>query len=284
SSGLSVVQTLLADGTFIPRAITRNCSSEKALKLKNLGAEVAQADLWDIGSLKQALSGVETVYGVSSISSKGMTDYYLSQQRNATWQDVDADKATDVKYFIWSSLPHCTRVSNGKYANVYHFDNKANVDDYLRESGIPHSILYTGKQFFILSVFRVVQYSCACDRLELTVARHDAQTPEYFTWFERGLNQCALALLKHYKDPESEVISRTFYAFRYVIKTQEFVDSIFLLPSALGKPVSFVSSATTGIQFGLYPGTVIPGPRLINLGVKFHTTEEFSQEIKGRYA
>jgi uncharacterized protein YbjT (DUF2867 family) len=34
------------------------------LKLKSFGAEVAQADLWDIDSLKQALSGVEAVYGV----------------------------------------------------------------------------------------------------------------------------------------------------------------------------------------------------------------------------
>ncbi|KAG1826604.1 hypothetical protein EV424DRAFT_1537320 [Suillus variegatus] len=172
-----------------------------------------------------------------------------------------------------SSLPHCTRVSNGKYANVYHFDNKVSVDDYLRESGIPHSILYTGKQFFILSVFRVVdahhlklvfgeslevQYSCACDRLELTVARYNAQSPQYFTWVERDLNQCALALLKHYKDPESEVLSRTFYAE---------MDDMY----------DFLS------EFGLYPDTVIPDPRLINSGVKFHTMEEFSQGIQGRY-
>lgn len=64
-----MVQALLADGTFVPRAITRNCSSEKALKLKSLGAEVVQADLWDIDSLKQALSGVEAVYGVCHVCS-----------------------------------------------------------------------------------------------------------------------------------------------------------------------------------------------------------------------
>jgi uncharacterized protein YbjT (DUF2867 family) len=34
------------------------------MKLKTLGAEVAQADLWDIDSLKRVLSGVEAVYGV----------------------------------------------------------------------------------------------------------------------------------------------------------------------------------------------------------------------------
>jgi hypothetical protein len=50
------------------------------------------------------------------------------------------------------------------------------------------------------------------DRLELTVAKYDAHTPQYFTWVERDLGQCALALLKHYKDSESGVLSRTFYA------------------------------------------------------------------------
>jgi hypothetical protein len=37
-------------------------------------------------------------------------------------------------------------------------------------------------------------------------------------------------------------------------------------------------------EFGLYPHTAIPDPRLLTLGVKFHTMEEFSQEIKNRYA
>ncbi|KAG2069097.1 NmrA-like protein [Suillus decipiens] len=97
----SVVKALLADGTFVPRAITRNCSSERALKLKTIGAQIVQADLWDIDSLKQALSGVEAVYGV--------TDYYdpkkLAQGHNSEMllgkNLVDAAKAMDVKYFIW---------------------------------------------------------------------------------------------------------------------------------------------------------------------------------------
>ncbi|KAG2136671.1 hypothetical protein DEU56DRAFT_358182 [Suillus clintonianus] len=292
TQGSSVVQALLADGTFIPRAITRNSNSEKALKLKALGAEVAQADLWDIDSLKQALSGVEAVFGV--------TDYYdpknFAQGHNSEMllgkNLVDASKATDVKYFIWSSLPHCTRVSNGKYANVYHFDNKANVDDYLRDSGVPHSILYTGWFLENLWNYNALMPVLDSDCLELTAARYDPQSPQYFTWVERDLGQCALALLKQYKDRDSEVLSRTFYAISAKLNYTQFAS---ILQEALGKPVSFVPSHTTGMQemddmyafqseFGLYPQTAIPDPHLISLGVKFHTLEEFSQEIKGRYA
>lgn len=63
--GSSVVKALLADGTFTPRAVTRNPSSEKALKLKQLGVEVVQGDLWDVPSLKNAMSGAEGVFGVT---------------------------------------------------------------------------------------------------------------------------------------------------------------------------------------------------------------------------
>lgn len=292
TQGSAVVQTLLADGTFIPRAITRNSNSENAMKLKTLGAEVAEADLWDIESLKQAMSGVEAVFGV--------TDYYdpknFAQGHNSEMllgkNLVDAAKAADVKYLIWSSLPHCTRVSNGKYPNVYHFDNKANVDDYLRDSGLPHSILHTGWFSENLWKYNILAPVPDSNRLELTVAKYDPHSPQYFTCIERDLGQCALALLNHYKDSESDVLSRTFYAISDKMSYTQFAS---ILQQALGKPVSFVSSQTTGMQemddmyefqseFGLYPHTTIPDPRLINLGVKFQTMEEFSQEIKGRYA
>jgi uncharacterized protein YbjT (DUF2867 family) len=58
------VNTLLADGTFTPRAVTRNPSSEAAQKLKARGAEVVKADLWDVESLKTAIAGSEGVFGV----------------------------------------------------------------------------------------------------------------------------------------------------------------------------------------------------------------------------
>ena len=59
-----MVNTLLSDGSFIPRAITRNPASDKALALKARGAEVAQADVWDKESIKKAITGCEGVFGV----------------------------------------------------------------------------------------------------------------------------------------------------------------------------------------------------------------------------
>jgi uncharacterized protein YbjT (DUF2867 family) len=65
-----VVNAILADGTFTPRAITRDVTSDAAQKLKARGVEVVQADLWDTGSLKKAIAGSEGVFGVSGISSE----------------------------------------------------------------------------------------------------------------------------------------------------------------------------------------------------------------------
>lgn len=62
--GSSVVKALLADGTFTPRAVTRNPNSERALRLKQLGVEVVHGDLWDVPSLKSAMNGAEGVFGV----------------------------------------------------------------------------------------------------------------------------------------------------------------------------------------------------------------------------
>jgi NmrA-like family len=63
-SGSSVVDALLADKTFTPRAVTRNASSEAAKKLASRGVQVVTADLWDKVSITDALAGCEGVFGV----------------------------------------------------------------------------------------------------------------------------------------------------------------------------------------------------------------------------
>jgi hypothetical protein len=60
----SLVDALLADKTFTPRAVTRNASSEAAKKLASRGVQVVTADLWDKVSITDALAGCEGVFGV----------------------------------------------------------------------------------------------------------------------------------------------------------------------------------------------------------------------------
>ncbi len=50
---------------------------------------------------------------------------------------VDAAKATNVSHFVWSTLEDTSPIK------VPHFDSKARIDDYLKESGVPRTSLCT---------------------------------------------------------------------------------------------------------------------------------------------
>ena len=49
-----------------------------------------------------------------------------------------------MQHFIWSSLLNITELSKGKLPNVKHFDSKANVEVYIRKTGIPASFFLPG--------------------------------------------------------------------------------------------------------------------------------------------
>jgi hypothetical protein len=44
-----------------------------------------------------------------------------------------ASKTVALEHFIWSTLPNCSRITNGKY-QVPHFIAKNRVDDYIKQN------------------------------------------------------------------------------------------------------------------------------------------------------
>jgi len=67
AQGGGLVRALLADqdGPFAPRAITRHASSEKARELARMEAEVVEADIDDVESLKKAFAGAHGAFCVT---------------------------------------------------------------------------------------------------------------------------------------------------------------------------------------------------------------------------
>jgi uncharacterized protein YbjT (DUF2867 family) len=57
-----------------------------------------------------------------------------------------ADSAIEcgVKHYLWSSLPPAAKISKGKYSHVQHFDNKAEVEDYVRSKNINATFVHAG--------------------------------------------------------------------------------------------------------------------------------------------
>ncbi|KAK0640814.1 NmrA-like family-domain-containing protein [Cercophora newfieldiana] len=144
AQGGSVVNTFLNDpklkSDWAVRAVTRDATKDSAKKLKDAGAEVVAADMNDKATLVSAMQGAAAVFAVTNYWEKMDAKLEVQQGKNL----VDAAKETNVQQFIWSSLLNINKLSKGALPNVYHFDSKADVEEYAREVGIPATYFMPG--------------------------------------------------------------------------------------------------------------------------------------------
>lgn len=150
SQGGGLVRAILADksGEFRVRALTRDTKSAKAQELRQAGAEVVQADVDDVESLKRAFEGAHGAFGVTFFWN------HVSPERETAQGTAiaQAAAATGVKHAIWSTLEDTrkayplndTRMPTlmGNY-KVPHLDSKADVDHVFSDLGVPTTFLLT---------------------------------------------------------------------------------------------------------------------------------------------
>jgi uncharacterized protein YbjT (DUF2867 family) len=161
TQGGGLCQAILSDpsGGFAVRAITRDPSKEKAKALAAKGAEVVQANLDDVESLKKAFSGAYGVYGVTNF-----WEHFSAEKEKAQAKNIaEAAKAAGVKHVIWSTLEDTRKLMQPgdkrmpflqeKY-RVPHFDAKAEADAYF--SGLPVTYLVTSFYWDNLYLFGMV--------------------------------------------------------------------------------------------------------------------------------
>ena len=84
SQGGGLCRAILADpnGGFAVRALTRDPNKDKAKALAEKGAEVVQADLDDIESLKKAFAGAHGVYCVTNFWEHFSAEKEKAQEKN----------------------------------------------------------------------------------------------------------------------------------------------------------------------------------------------------------
>ncbi len=126
SQGKGIVNSLVTEGSFNVKAITRN--PEKYTGKAN---EAVFADLKDLQSLKDAF---KNAYGVFVVTNFWEGADEIAQGKNA----IEAAKATGVQHFIWSTLPDVEIISKGAF-EVPHFTGKAKVDDLVKGAGFKYS-------------------------------------------------------------------------------------------------------------------------------------------------
>lgn len=128
--GGAVTRHLLKNN-FKVRALARDENKPAALELKKLGVEVIQGDMTDAAALDNAMAGVHGVFSVQNYWEHGY-DGELNQGKAV----ADAAKRAGVKHFVQSSVGGAERKTN-----LPHFDVKFVIEEYLKELGLPVTVL-----------------------------------------------------------------------------------------------------------------------------------------------
>ena len=138
TQGGSVIRAVLrAEKEWKIRAITRDSLSEAATALKKNGVEVVTADLNDLQSLHQAFEGSQAIFAV--------TDFFVpfasfggvaEKAEQLEWNQADniiqaASSCITLEHFIWSTLPHASDISQGKY-RIPHFVAKNRAEEHIK--------------------------------------------------------------------------------------------------------------------------------------------------------
>ena len=112
-------------------ALTRNGSSAKAQELSDRGISVLVGNFHDSQSLIDAFSKVDSVFIVGTPFEAG-ADGEAKHGINA----VDAAKSAEIKHLVYSSVADAD-----KETGIPHFDSKFKVEQHLRDSGVPFTII-----------------------------------------------------------------------------------------------------------------------------------------------
>jgi len=128
--GGAVARSLLERG-FAVRALTRNPDKAEARELADLGAEVVGGDLEDRSSIERVLDGVHGVFSVQQFQEVG-----IEGEIRQGVQLADAAKAAGVEHYVYSSVGSAHRDTG-----IPHFDSKFEVEEHVRASGVPYTVL-----------------------------------------------------------------------------------------------------------------------------------------------
>ena len=184
--------------TFAVRALTRNVKSDKAKALAELGADLVEADLDDIESLKRALDGAYGTFCVTNYWEHFSPEKELAQAR----AQAQAAKHARVTHVIWSTLEDTRRwvpltdnrmpTLMGNY-KVPHFDAKGEANAEFTTLGVPTTFLHTSFYWENLIYFGAGPKKGPDGTLAITMPIADKKLPGIAV---EDIGKCALTLFK----------------------------------------------------------------------------------------
>ncbi len=120
----------LIDRGYRVRALTRDAGQGAARELAGLGAEVVEGDLDDRESIDRALEGA---YGAYSVQNFWETGYDREVEQGVRM--ADAARERGIEHFVYSSVGSAHRDTG-----LSHFESKWEIENHIRDIGIPYTI------------------------------------------------------------------------------------------------------------------------------------------------
>ncbi|KAJ7775554.1 NAD(P)-binding protein [Mycena metata] len=136
AQGGSVIKALVdSDKQYRIRGFTRDATKATSEDLKEQGVEMVSVNLVveNKDEIYRAFTGADYAFLVTNFWEHADMEKEIAEGKLL----IDAAKAAGVKGIIWSGLMPVAQISGGKYAHVYHFDGKAVITSYGRNSGVP---------------------------------------------------------------------------------------------------------------------------------------------------
>jgi len=200
AQGGGVCRAVLKDagGGYRVRALARDAGSDKAKVLEKLGAEVVEADIDDVESLKRAFRGAHGAFCVTFFWEHMSPEKELAGAKNM----ADAAKDAGVRHVIWSTLEdtrkwvplddHRMPTLLGNY-KVPHFDAKGEADRLFSGSGVPTTCLLTSFYWENFIYFGMGPKRGEDGNLYLTLPMGDKKLPGIAS---ADIGKCAYAIFR----------------------------------------------------------------------------------------
>ncbi|KAJ6088370.1 hypothetical protein N7486_009631 [Penicillium sp. IBT 16267x] len=285
NQGGSIAKLLLQfPGEYRVRALTRNPDSDAAKELAKAGAEVVKADLTVPSDLAAAVDGCWGVFGVTNFYDTKIKDHPDSEEKQGK-NLVDASLQAGVKCFLWSTLPSSAKLSDGKFVSRI-YEGKHHVDDYIRETGLPGTFLYTGN-FFENMVYRNhVQYDAGSDSLVFRQPIILPDTELAMLYVEKDLAAISKAVFDQWEQKQDKLNHTYLYASNARLTPLDISSAI---EKVSGRRTTYEVIPSTGVpdrdimfqlynHVGMYPGKEIPDLNVVDLGVEVASVEDFIRE------
>ncbi len=128
--GGSVIRALIDRGYHV-RALTRNDDTDWARSMAERGVEIAVGNLTDVASLKSSLTGVDTVFLVTTPFEEG-----VDVETEQGIRMIEAAAEANVGHLVFSSV-----ASADQKTGIPHFESKYRVEEAIVASGVPNTIV-----------------------------------------------------------------------------------------------------------------------------------------------